>query len=339
MSTVTTPPFEAKPFLTAILALCVLIAPIQASPSHSARPLSGLPTAQDADSRAALPPPESPPALTSAKIQKLGRSIKKLTSKKTKARLLAEEDILEFGRGAIPVLIEEAVTTSPYKQLSVQRCLIALADLRDWDLVEATLDSPQVALRRFAARKAGELQLEHLIERLIPLLEDEDSEVRLEAAVTLARLGSESSLGALAQAYTQIFRLEQDDEADQSDEAVESLLDAGVRIRACLPGLAEVGNHANLIARLKSDPKLEKTNPDEAALNRQSAIAMLLTIGDGAAIAGISRALDDTHNVVQRDAINALRELLEDQPPFSGGSIFQQINEVKRLKGVLAQSR
>ena len=339
MSTVTTTPSGAKPFLTTILALCVLIAPTQASPSTGARALSGPPTAQDEDPRAALPTPEPPPALTSAKIQKLGRSIKKLTSKKTKARLLAEEDILEFGRGAIPVLVKEAATTSPYKQLSVQRCLIALADLRDWDLVEAKLESPQVALRRFAARKAGELQLEHLIETLELLLEDADSEVRLEAAVALASLGSETSLGALAEAYTQIFRLEQDEDTNRSDETLEASLQVGVRIRASLPGLAGLGNHATLIARLKSDPALEKTNPEKAALDRQSAIAMLMTIGDEAAIAGISRALDDTHNVVQRDAINALRHLLEDQPPFSGGSIFQQINEVKRLKEALARSR
>jgi hypothetical protein len=50
-------------------------------------------------------------------------------------------------------------------------------------------------------------------------------------------------------------------------------------------------------------------------------------------------ALDDHHNLVQRSAINALRDLLEQQGPMVGSSIFQQIKEVERLKEVYKQPR
>jgi HEAT repeat protein len=185
----------------------------------------------------------------------------------------------------------------------------------------------------------GELQLQHLSDALQPLLDDEDTEVRLEAAVALASLGSETGLGALGEVYTQIYRVEQAGEPDEDDDEALASIDAGLRIRAALAGLAEHGDHAALIARLKSDARLEKTDPEAAALNRQSAVALLAAIGDRAAIRGIAKSLDDSHNVVQRDAINALRQLVEEQPPFDGASIFQQINEVKRLKEVLSKTR
>ncbi len=292
--------------------------------------------------RAALPAPEAPPALSATDKAKLDRVIKKLTSKKTKARLIAEQGVLEFGRAAIPILLEEAKTTSTVKQASIQSCLVRLADMRDWDLVEAQLEATPpapLALRRFAARKAGELQLLHLIPQLEPLLEDGDTELRLEAAVGLASLGTEAGLGALAEVYTTIYRVEQGRQGDEklSAEETAASLEQGERIRQALAGLADHGRHEALSARLKVDPKADGTNAEGAALDRQSAIALLEAIGDRQAVHGIARALDDSHNIVQREAINALRQLVEQAEPFSGGSIFQQINEVKRLKDVLAR--
>ncbi len=337
-------PSAARPGLLALLLLAA--APALARPAPAPAPTAGPPAALALPDDE-LPAPEAPPELEARDVQKMGRAIKKFTSGKTKARRAAEADVLEFGRGAIPHLVAEAATTSPEKQDSVARCLLALADMRDWDVVEASVGADEVALRRFAARKAGELGLAHLAPELEERLDDEDRDVRLEAAVALARLGSEAGLGALADVYRDIFRLERDladdgsrrDGPELDDDEREKLLDQGERLREALAGLAEHGDHDALVARLTSDPKREKTDPEGAALDRQSAVALLAAVGDAAAIRGLASALDDAHNVVQRDAIDALRAIVEDAPPFDGASIFQQINEVKRLKDVLARRR
>jgi len=313
-----------------ILSLCLFVClagPALAAPTAPAR------AAQDGATPDDLPPAEAPPELSTSDQSKLTRSLKKLTTRKLKARLKVEADVLAFGRGALPLLVDAAATTSEAKQEGIARCMLQLADMRDWDLVEQLLDSDEVALRRFAARKAGELQLAHLMPALKERLDDEDAEVRLEASVSVTALGSEAGLNALAVSALEVFLAEQDPPDDEFEAAV--LEDRGTRIRAALAGLADMGPHQALIARLQSDPDRTKSDPEGAALERRSAIELLRAIGDRAAVRGLSKALDDSHNVVQRDAINALRQIVEDAQPFDGKSIFQQINEVKRLKGVL----
>jgi hypothetical protein len=66
-------------------------------------------------------------------------------------------------------------------------------------------------------------------------------------------------------------------------------------------------------------------------------VELLAAIGDYGSMRLLVRALDDKHNVVQREAINSLRKLIEHKGPMEGTSIFQQINEVKRLKQVWAE--
>ena len=85
---------------------------------------------------------------------------------------------------------------------------------------------------------------------------------------------------------------------------------------------------------LTIDQKREREEPEVAAKERIAAVAVLHAIGDKPAQVLLMQTLEDHHNVVQRDAINALRDLLEQQPPMQGGSIFQQIKEVERLRKV-----
>jgi HEAT repeat protein len=303
--------------------------------------LAGAPLAyaQDASSRADLPAPEPPPELRSTDQQKVGRAFKKLTSRKDAARRAAMDDILAFGRGAVPMLVEEADTTSEAKRSSLTHCLLALTDMRDWDLVESQVQSPLLALRRFAARKAGELALVHLTDELLELLDDEDGEVRLESAIAVTALGDEAGLSALVDAHLPIFREELLSRDPKAKRAVDPThADQGARILAALPRLADVGLHQTLSSRLAIDPKRVREDPEGAAIERQAAIAMLRALGDRASRQALTKALDDPHNLVQRDAINALRQLLEDKSAFAGGSIFQQIEEVNRLKKIVQTS-
>jgi len=295
------------------------------------------PATGNAASREALPPPEAPPVLPAMQLQKLERELAKLSSSKPAARQAAIEQVVAYGRGALPALVAQAATTSATKQAALGACLLALADLRDWDLVERSLESEEVALRRFAARKAGELPLPHLRAQLIERLRDADAEVRLEAAVAVTALGSDAALDALAEAYLPLAAVER--QQDASPEQRAHAAEAALRLRTALAGLRDEGDLSPLVKRLKSDPAEVQADPEGAAAERRAAIALLAAVGGEDAIRGLGLALDDGHNLVQRDAINALRQLVEDAPPFTGGSIFEQISEIKRLKAVLAQRR
>ena len=258
-----------------------------------------------------LPPVEAPPELPAFKLQALDREIQKLRNSKAEVRARTEDAVVAFGRGAIPSLVKASSSTHAGQMDGLVSTLARLADLRDRDLVEQSFASERVVMRRFAARKAGEYGLPALVERIVPLLSDPDGTVREEAALGLVRAGRDEGLPLAAALYVGAQR--------------ERVLDA-------LPGVVGKGAHEPLAALLVIDPQREKEEPDVAAAERQSAVELLHAIGDEASRALLVRALDDKHNVVQRKAIDALRDLLEDQGPMQASSIFQQIKEVERLK-------
>ncbi len=263
---------------------------------------------------AAQEPPaiEPPPELTPAQAQSLDREIDKLRNNNAPGRAKSEAVILEFGRGAVPALVKAAHTRHAGQQEGLLNCLLVLTDLDDRGLVEESLASPHVTLRRFGARRAGELKLP-LMDKLPPLLADADEAVRTEAALALVANGREEGLPVVALVLG----------GPQAERA-----------RAALRGIAGKGDHANLAAMLVIDKERERFEPEVASKERMAAVDLLHAIGDPASQALLVRALDDHHNIVQRMAINALRDLLEKQPPLDGSSIFQQIREVERLKQV-----
>jgi len=284
------------------------LAPGPASPPRAAKPATIPATIPSQDAT-------DTEALSAGKRQKLKRAMKRLRNSNEAARIKAEADVIAFGRGALPDLLDATTTNHDGQQLGLAACLVALTDERDVALVADSLSSDPVALRRFAARKAGDLGTAELLDALPARLEDEDARVAMEAALSLARHGREDGLVLLAAAYDGEGR---------------------PRIDAALEGVRNVGPHRVLMDALTSDPDRLLEDPDGAADDRIRAVAMLAAIGDQASIGGLVKGLDDQHNLVQREAINGLRRVLEDKPPMEAGSIFGQINEVERLKEVAA---
>lgn len=298
----------------AITALTVLgtLAPLLDARAPHAPPLAPLAAlTEDEDD---LPPPEPPPELGKVDAAKLVRELKKLRNSNDEARAKTEAKIIALGRGAIPSLVEGAHTDHEGNQAGILACLDALATLDDRELVASSLESEHVTLRRFAAREAGDLALPSLIEALPARLEDEDEQVRQEAALSLVRNGEERGLSTLVP-YV----------GGDLDE----------RLMAALPSIADAGSHAQLVEMLEVDKERERREAEAYATERLNVVRMLRAIGDRAARRALVTALDDPHNLVQREAINALRAIVEDKGPFEGSSIFQQIKEVDRLKALV----
>jgi hypothetical protein len=264
---------------------------------------------------AELPPLEAPPTLPATKVEALKREVSKLRASNPAALKGVQAEVLSYGRAAIPALTRAATTNHPIQMEAVVECLTALADYRDRDFVEASLASPLPVMRRFAARKIGEYALPLMLDKLPPLLEDRDGAVQLEATLALLANGREDGLALAAAAFGGPAR---------------------ERVLAVLPRIAGRGPHDPLAQLLRIDPQREKEEPQVAADERLSAVALLRAIGDPVAQSLIVKALDDKHNLVKVEAINALRDLLEGRGPLEKSSIFQQIDEVKRLKALWA---
>ena len=264
------------------------------------------------------PAPVPPPELSAAKKQTLDLEIGKLRNNNAEGRAKAEKVILGYGRGAVPALVASAHTLHDGQQEGLINCLLALTDINDRDLILESLASPHVTLRRFAARRTGELKLAAGLDKLPPLLADTDQAVRAEAAMALVANGREEGLKECALLLGGPLR---------------------ERVRAALHGVAGKGKHENLAALLVIDKEREKFEADEASRERMSTVDVLHAIGDAPSQELLVKALDDHHNVVQRMAIDALRDLLEKAPPMSGSSIFQQIKEVERIKDVWENRR
>src|SRR4030095_15395543 len=75
-------------------------------------------------------------------------------------------------------------------------------DMTAGELVASSLTSEHVTLRRFAAHKAGELELPALLDALPPLLKDADEEARTEAALDPVAPRREEGLPVAAFALT-----------------------------------------------------------------------------------------------------------------------------------------
>lgn len=320
-------------FCTSAILLCLAL-------PCAAHPGPALPTQDAPKPDADLPALEAPPELERKVLQKFQRALKRLRNSNAARRAATEQEIIGFGRGTIPGLMAETHTDHDGLADGLVTCLAALVDLRDRDLVAASLDSEHAVARRFAAAAVGKLGTDALVEAVEPLLEAEDPRIRLEAALSLVRRGREIGLVELALQYGG----EQDEEKPDSKPRRSSARSSATksptiqeRVLAQLPGLKNRGDHRPLRQLLKLDKERQQEEPDVAARERLAAVEMLHAIGDGASVGALAIALEDPHNVVQVRAIDALRELLEDAGPFEGRSIFQQLTEVKRLKEVLGK--
>jgi HEAT repeat protein len=155
----------------------------------------------------------------------------KIAEKRLLKALASDEDDLvqrraleSLGYSSLPEvadLIEEAYGSDDDEWIA--SALFAMgrsADDRWAPLVIEHLDDANVDLSREAAKAAGELELNEALPRLVDLLQDEDSELRIAAAWALSQIGGEGASDALEE---MLDRTEDEDEIDLIENAIENL--------------------------------------------------------------------------------------------------------------------
>jgi HEAT repeat protein len=167
--------------------------------------------------------------------------------------------------------------------------------------------------RHAALRAVGELGFnEAAVTALSNQLADEDAQIRLLAAVALAKLGE-------ATAHDTIVRAVLSDDSELSDLALVELRNANYHGVPILVDLQATGQRTEAIARALStvrDQLIDQLGADDPDV-RQASAAALGAVGDAAALEPLRALLGDPSNLVRFHAASSMVRLGDD-----GGSAF-----------------
>jgi hypothetical protein len=245
------------------------------------------------------------PELSVLHQQQVKRMFTSFKNTNPKKRREFEKDMIKIGRGTIPLLVEKGTTKHEEEGECICNCLLVLFEEKDMALLKACYASKAARLRRVAVIKIASFQKDKYLEFLKKALKDEDEDIRLEAALGLVQIQDASGIGEI------ILNISK--------------------------------NRKNPSARLVKDlPKLKyKTYPSyfypwlvdhEDPEVRMTAAEVIAEIGDPRLKPALGKALNDSHNLVQAAAVNALRKLVNGEEPRNYGNVFELIEEVNKWK-------
>lgn len=221
------------------------------------------------------------------------------------------EKVKGFGKGAAPFLLESLTRQKAEPEDSVSEDALRL--VKALDAVVAKDDGARLLpecgnrsalVRRYALRKCGEFSLTEALPSAKKSLTDRDDDVRFEAALTCAALGSLDGLDVLKKVAR--------DEWPQR----------GARVRAA-------------IERNRSEEATQKILPGLKSSDWQevcAALRLLAGWGVRSAAPEVARLLDTTDNRIKENSINALRGIVDQAPPIEKLSAFDLAEQANAWK-------
>ena len=218
-------------------------------------------------------------------LRKVRKLVKGTIAEDQKEREKAWNEIKDMGNLVTPGLVElcKNKETTPAMAQSI---LIALGDSKDPRAGPALIDllnSPQIAVRKGAARALGDCHYKAAVPQLEKLAanEKEDENVRLFAAVAGAKIGSDAAI----QTLNGLLKSEK----------------AEIRSRAVF-ALGKYGG-------IKQAGAIESALNDADDSVREDAVEALRLLKEKPAWAGLIKATNDANFRIRGNAMNALQEL------------------------------
>ncbi|HLU39549.1 MAG TPA: hypothetical protein VK081_09195 [Planctomycetota bacterium] len=261
--------------------------------------------AQDAPPPADAPKPPSWPKL---KTLEAGRVDQLLENFKLDNPALHEKSIDELaalGAGIAPRLIAKLSDRSPNDHLL--RALARVTTVEHAALIAAEAGHKTIARRRWSIGRLVEVAAPDAGPVYQKALADKDEEVAYRAAVGLASLGDPAGM----------------------DKVFERVKKHWADCRQWLePALARGRSEALsawLCTKLESGEFADKV----------AALRLFRSAGVRADAGKVAVALDSSDHGVKKEAINALRVVVLDQPPLDDLSVFQSIEMAKEIKSKL----
>jgi HEAT repeat protein len=172
-------------------------------------------------------------------------------------------------------------------------------------LLVPVIADKRVSARRYAAQKLFQFAQDGLKPTFNKMRTDADAEVALAGSLGLARLGDLSCLDSLIAPTAHDWKKK------------------GNEIREAVKGLK--GGPATL--------KLMEMLAKEDATMKTAALRLLAVAGTKDAVMAVKPYLDKDQGQIKKEAINALRGIVDGDPPLEDLSIFDAIEMAKQWKG------
>jgi HEAT repeat protein len=257
---------------------------------------------QDSKKPVASKPAAAWPKIEGPRALEVGKLIDELKRAATEDHVTNYVDkIADFGPSAVPLLFESLSRQKavPEDELptDAKRLLQALDQTvkkTDAPCLVAECLHRHALIRRFALRKCTEYAVSDALKNAMKCLKDPDDNVQFEAALCCAALGSTLGFDILHKVARDQWPL------------------FGARIRAATE-------------KARSEEATVRCTPGLAATEWQDICASLRLLagwGTQACVRNIAKHLDSTDHRVKEDAINALRGIVDHEPPIEKLSAF-----------------
>jgi len=246
------------------------------------------------------------PKLKPVYREKCKRLIRSFMNKNPKKRRKFEQDMIKFGRAAIPYMLDNANVKKAEQQECIYNCLFELMDEQDVETLKTTCyQSKHEIMKRLAVCKIASFEKPSHLNFLKFATKDKDPVLRLEAALGLVAIKDASGVGEIIMKVSENKRT------------------TPKRLLANMPRLKGKAYESMFTPYL-----VKHENPDV----RRSAVKVLLAINDINLKRIIGKALEDPHNLVKTEAVNALRQLVNKEKPKSYRNVFELVEEVNKWK-------
>lgn len=245
------------------------------------------------------------PVLKGFKKEKSKTLLKAFKNRNPKKRDKAIKDMVKLGRAVIPLLFENAEKAKgPFNDCIVQS-IEALTDERDITFLKQACASKNDVLRAQAIKKISGFRTKEYHGLIKNTLEDENTEVRLEAALGLVWLKDSSGLGEIITCISK------------------DLKSPPERFFKALPNL-----RGELMYRKIFDLLVHDKDPNV----RTATVVVLTEIGGESVFYLLKKALEDSDAKVQKATVNGLRKLVDNAPPRSFDTLFELVEAVNQWK-------
>jgi HEAT repeat protein len=230
--------------------------------------------------------------------------IARLGHKEPEEAARAEAALVETGTAAAPAMITRLSDGEENHNEVLERILDQVVHKEHVLLLVPYLADRRLSVRRFAAMRIAFYGNADMKPVFLGMRKDQEPEIAFMAELALARIGDQTSLPALLSA------------------ARESWSEKGAEIRFAARGLK--GSKATTFLMEKLDSRDIRTE--------LSALRLLSVVGTKECVARIGLLLESTSHLHKKEAINALRGILDGEEPLDDLSVFQAIDMAKEWK-------
>lgn len=268
--------------------------------------------ASTATPRTQATPPEparkpSWPKLDSQQQERIAQLFKNLSSNSVDLRSGAETELAAIGAGAAPLMIAHLSDHDINVNDALLRVLPQVTSVEHAPLLAQQISSRRLAIRRFVVRRLAELHPADMGPVFRAVLRDRDAEVVFLAQLGITGTGDFEFMGAVFERCSEDWN--------------------GWRalVAQALSGARGEKGTRWLLERMAKG----------SARDQVTALRLLRTLGLREATGPIAVYLEHENHNVKKEAINALRAIVDGEPPLEELSVFQAIEMAKQWKARL----